>query len=422
MCVRSWGRRRNASFSISITRSGAGSWEKLGPTGIALGPDYPGNAFVAFQRALLDFYERGIILAINSKNNLEDVLEVFKKNSAMVLKEEHFSAIRANWNDKVDNLIDIAKELNIGLESMVFFDDDILNRNIVRGRLPEVTVPEFSLPPEDYVKTLYALDVFNQFSLTEEDTKKGKMYAEERQRKQVMKGAKGLDDYIKELNIVMRVEVNDSVLVPRLAQLTQKTNQFNLTTKRYAEHDIKKIMEDGGFVFSANVSDKFGDYGTVVEAIVTKDAGSAHGATLDTLLMSCRTMGRGVECAFIDHVIRELGRRGFRDLYGEFIPTAKNKPAETFLGDHGFAAKDGGSSLISPPTCKIPVQNSIKPLQSSHNHTHGNPPEDILLRSWHPAGKGDKRSLPGKYPRLGLPERYRTDHRDREGVQGEVHL
>ena len=180
---------------------------ELGPTGIALGPDYPGSAFVAFQHALLDFYERGIILAINSKNNLEDVLEVFKKNSAMVLKEEHFSAIRANWNDKADNLIDIAKELNIGLESMVFFDDDILNRNIVRGRLPEVTVPEFSLPPEDYVKTLYALDVFNQFSLTEEDTKKGKMYAEERQRKQVMKGAKGLDDYIKELNIVMRVEV-----------------------------------------------------------------------------------------------------------------------------------------------------------------------------------------------------------------------
>ena len=110
---------------------------ELGPLGIALGADYPGNAFVAFQRALLDFYDRGIILAINSKNNLEDVLEVFRKNPYMVLKEEHFSSIRANWNDKAENLIDIARELNIGLESMVFLDDDPLTRNMVKGRLPK---------------------------------------------------------------------------------------------------------------------------------------------------------------------------------------------------------------------------------------------------------------------------------------------
>jgi FkbH-like protein len=318
---------------------------ELGPLGIALGADYPGSAFVAFQQALLDFYNRGIVLAINSKNNPEDVLEVFKKNPHMVLKEEHFSAIRTNWNDKVENLKEIASELNIGLESMVFLDDDPLNRNMVRGRLPEVAVPEFSIPPEDYVKTLYGLDVFNQFSLTEEDAKKGKMYAEERQRKQVMTNTKSLDEYIKELNIVMRVGVNDLSIVSRLAQLTQKTNQFNLTTKRYAEHDVKKFIADGELVFSANISDKFGDYGTVIEAIVMKDAASDRNAVLDTLLMSCRVMGRGVECAFMDYVVRELGHRGFARLQGEFLPTAKNKPAEAFLTDHGFKKHKNGYLL-----------------------------------------------------------------------------
>ena len=338
---------------------------ELGPQGIALGADYPGNAFAAFQRALLEFYDRGIILAINSKNNPEDVLEVFKKNPHMVLKEEHFSAIRTNWTDKVENLIDISRELNIGLESMVFLDDDPLNRNMVRERLPEVTVPEFSIPPEDYVKTLYSLDVFNQFSLTEEDAKKGKRYAEERQRKQVMKNTKSLDEYIEELNIIMRMSVNDSSIIPRLAQLTQKTNQFNLTTKRYTEHDIKKFIDGGDFIFAANISDKFGDYGTVIEAIVARGAKSDRDAVLDTLLMSCRVMARGAECAFMDHVIRELGRLGISQLRGEFIPTAKNKPAENFLADHGFIKQKGSYLLDIDAYLKTPCSKLNKTITIS---------------------------------------------------------
>ena len=162
------------------------------------------------------------------------------------------------------------------------------------------------------------------------------MYAEERQRKQVMASTKSLDEYIKDLNIVMRVSVNDPSIIPRIAQLTQKTNQFNLTTKRYTENDIKKFIDDGGLVFAANVSDKFGDYGIVIETIVTKDARMDHSAMLDTFLMSCRVMGRGVERAFMDYVVRELGRMGFIRLRGKFVPTAKNKPAENFLPSSGF--------------------------------------------------------------------------------------
>ncbi len=314
---------------------------ELGPRGIALGPDYPGNAFMNFQRALLDFYNRGIILAINSKNNIEDVREVFEKNPNMVLKENHFAAIRANWDEKARNIESIAQELNIGTESMVFFDDDQLQREMMRDQHPEVGVPEFSIPPEDYVRTLYALDVFNQPSLTEEDLQKGKMYAEERQRKEVLGTAKDIKEYIAELGIGITVALNDEQLIPRISQLTQKTNQFNVTTKRYSEGDIRKLMEDGARIFSGNVSDKFGDYGTVILAIVLPDLTAKKEATIDTFLMSCRVMGRGVECRFLDHLADIFHEEGFTKLRALFVPTAKNKPAENFFPEHGFEQDKG---------------------------------------------------------------------------------
>jgi FkbH-like protein len=315
---------------------------ELGPLGVALGPDYPGNAFVNFQKALLDFYNRGIILAIASKNNPEDVEEIFKKNPYMVLKENNFSAIRVNWGDKAENIADIARELNIGVDSMVFLDDDPLMRAMVRGRLPGISVPEFSIPPEHYAQTLYDLDLFHQFALTEEDSQRGKMYAEEQQRKKVLSSAKSADDYIAELGIVMRVSMNDESLIPRISQLTQKTNQFNLTTRRHTEADIQRFIADGGLVFSGHVSDKFGDYGTVIVAIVTP----GKIATLETFLMSCRVMGRGVECAFMDHIARVLHERGIATLHASFIPTAKNKPTEGFLPDHGFVRSDSEGFVL----------------------------------------------------------------------------
>jgi FkbH-like protein len=234
---------------------------ELGPLGIALGPDYPGNAFVNFQRALLDFYERGILLAINSKNNLDDVMEVFEKNPHMILKEKHFAAIRANWDDKAANILSIAEELNIGTDSMVFLDDNPVERFAVQSQLPEIAVPDFSLPPEEYARTLYGLDWFHQLSLTDEDRQKGRMYAEERQRKSVQSAAKDVTQYIAELQIEIAVQMNAENILPRLSQLTQKTNQFNLATKRYAEHDIQALIEDGALAFSGEVKDRFGEYG-----------------------------------------------------------------------------------------------------------------------------------------------------------------
>lgn len=307
---------------------------EAGPLGILLGPEYPGLAFQNFQQTLLDLHRRGVILAIASRNNRDDVREAFAANPHMALQEKHFASMQVNWNNKAEQLAAIADELHIGPDAMVFLDDDPVNRELVRRALPEVLVPDFSFPPEAYVSFLRSLNVFSQFALTEEDLQKGKMYAEERQRNMVRDQSANIDDYIAELGIVVAVRLNDVSLMPRMAQLSVKTNQFNLTTKRYTEKDIQEIMDSGGLVFSGTVSDKFGDYGTTVLAIaLPKENGVWH---LDTFLMSCRILGRGIEKQFLNYVIREIAGRGASQISASFIPTQKNTPAKRFLPDAGF--------------------------------------------------------------------------------------
>lgn len=305
---------------------------EVGAKGIKLGHEYPGVAFQNFQRALLACYNRGMILAINSRNNPEDVDEVFAKNPHMILKKEHFAAIKINWNDKAQNLLEIANELNIGVDSLVFFDDDPVNRELVKSRLPDVLVPHFTISPEEYIRKLFSLNIFSQFWLTDEDKDKGKMYAAELKRKNVMSSAKSPEEYMAQLGIVMQIDFNNAEQTERLAQLTTKTNQFNLTTRRYAENSIKEFMSNG-LVYGGEVKDKFGDYGVTVMAIV-KMAGKQ--AELDSFLMSCRVMGRGVEKAFLDYIIRELHRRGVEKIIAKYSITAKNLPAKDFYSTMDF--------------------------------------------------------------------------------------
>ncbi len=315
---------------------------EAGPLGIQLGPDYPGSAYRAFQCALAELAGRGIILAINSKNNLADVREVFASNPHMVLKEKDFAAIRANWDSKADNIVSIAEELNIGVDSMVFLDDDPMQRDLVRRQLPDVLVPEFSLAPEEYVPLLFSLNAFTQLGITDEDRKKSVMYAEERQRKTVLASAGSIDEYIAQLGIELDIAMNNRSFVPRVSQLTQKTNQFNLTTRRYTEKEIEEFMGKDGMVFSANVKDKFGDYGVTIAALVRPESGSA--VLLDSFLMSCRVMGRRVEQQFLDHITSHLAEKGIREIRADFIPTAKNDPARDFLPSAGFEMASSGEN------------------------------------------------------------------------------
>jgi FkbH-like protein len=319
---------------------------EVGPLGIHLGPDYPGNAYKEFQRVLLEYFERGVILAINSRNNLTDVEEVFEKNPHMMLKKSHFASIVANWDTKAENLPLIAKELNIGLDSLVFIDDDPVNRDMVRAQLPEVLVPDWSMPPEEYARALLNIDAFHSHTLTDEDRERGRMYAEERERKALQHKAPTVEEYIKTLRIEVDITLNNPVLLPRVAQLTQKTNQFNLSTRRSTEQEIEKWIREGALVFAGDVRDIFGSYGVTVVAIIHPV--NTEEATLTTLLMSCRVMGRGVEGAFFRAVLEELQKRGFGQLTVPFVPSTKNAPAAEFVSNIGgelLSKKDSGETL-----------------------------------------------------------------------------
>ena len=336
---------------------------EVGPLGIAVGPDYPGLAFQNFQHALLSLYGRGIILAVNSRNNPEDVAEVFAKNPHMALKENHFAASRVNWNDKAKNLMELAEELNIGLDSMVFLDDDAVNRDLVRSLLPQVSVPELPPEPELYVPMLYALNVFNQFALTEEDRKRVVMYQEERQRREVKYSTQNLDEYIAALGITVNVKKNDTASSARLSQLTQKTNQFNITTRRYTEKEILAFIEEGALIFSGDVADKFGEYGKTIMAIVTPVKDGV--ADLDTFLMSCRIMGRRVEYGFMGHIGSELAKAGVKQLTATFIPSPKNIPAADFLPSLGFSESKREGDTVQYVINVLDLVNNASRLNSS---------------------------------------------------------
>ena len=302
---------------------------------IKLGPQPPGNAYLEFQKYLLALHERGIILAVNSKNNLEDAIQVIKEHPNMILREKHFACLKINWNDKVTNLKDIAQELNIGLDSIVFIDDDPVNRDFVRETLPEVLTIELPKDPSLYVPTLTELNDFHVIKITEEDKQRGKMYTQQRKRVESEKNSASFEEYLKQLNIKIHIKKADEFTIPRISQLTLKTNQFNLTTKRYQEEDIKTFSQDKKkIVGCAQVEDKFGDNGITSVFIIKKD--NEEEWIIDTFLLSCRVIGRGVEEGILDYIINEARKNNVKRIIGNFIPTKKNKPSESFLANFGF--------------------------------------------------------------------------------------
>ena len=302
---------------------------------IKLGSQPPGNTYVEFQKYLLSLHERGIILAVNSKNNLDDAIEIIKKHPNMVLREKHFGCLKINWNDKVTNLKEIAQELNIGLDSMVFIDDDQVNRDFVRETLPEVLTIELPKDPSLYVSTLTELNDFHVMKITEEDKQRGKMYTQQKMRVESEKNSTSFEEYLKQLNIKIHIKKADEFTIPRISQLTLKTNQFNLTTKRYQEEDIKNFSQDKKkIVGCAQIEDKFGDNGITSAFIVKKD--NEEEWVIDTFLLSCRVIGRGVEEGILDYIINEARKNNVKRIIGNFIPTKKNKPSESFLPNFGF--------------------------------------------------------------------------------------
>lgn len=315
-----------------------------GMQGIALGPDYPGSTYVAFQRRLLDYQQRGFVLAMCSKNNPNDVDEVLERHPHQVLKARHFVARRVNWEAKTRNLVALAEELNLGLESIVFVDDSDHECALVRRELPQIQVVQVPRNPVEIPGCLDREARLEIVSLTVEDRAKTAMYAAEQMRRtkeqEVAQRGGDLDEYLSSLRMHMRIGIDEPRHVARLAQLTQKTNQFNLTTRRYSEHQIRQFIDSPDHtVAHFSLADTFGDSGIVGLAVF--DRPSRELAVLQTFLMSCRVIGRRAEFAFLEALIRELSRCGVTAVQGEYLPTAKNVLAKDFLRECGFDERAG---------------------------------------------------------------------------------
>ncbi len=305
-----------------------------GMEGIALGYDYPGNCFVEFQKELLKLYHRGIILAINSKNNESDAFEVIDKHPYMVLRHKHFAAHRINWNDKATNLHSIAQELNIGLDSLVFIDDNAAECELVQQQCPECTVVQLPGKPHLIRGIVSTIPGIENIRLTEEDRQKGQIYRAQTERKQLEKNSADLDDFLKSLEMEVEIKHADKFTLPRISQLTLKTNQMNMTTRRYGEADIIEFTRSNNhFVFSISCKDRFGDNGIIGVCILRLDGTTC---VIDTLLLSCRVIGRTIEQSIIAFVDGFARRKGAETIVGEFIPTEKNCPAKDTYKKHGF--------------------------------------------------------------------------------------
>ena len=289
--------------------------------GIQLGGGPAGEAFVEFQRYLQSLASTGVLLAVCSKNNPEDALLPFREHPEMVLREQDIAVFSANWKPKDENLRDIAATLNIGLDAMVLVDDNPAERARVRQNLPEVEVVEMPADPALYVAALSRTGLFETLVVTGEDRQRTAAIRGNLERKAVEANAGSVDEYLAQLEIKAELAAFDEVTLPRIVQLIQKTNQFNLTTRRRTDAEVRALMAAGAFTLAMRASDRFGDSGLTGVLIAAREGECLR---VDTWLMSCRVLGRRLDEVMFAAVVRYAEANGYRHIVGEYIATAKN--------------------------------------------------------------------------------------------------
>ena len=296
-----------------------------------------GSIFSEIQNILLSLNSKGILLGLCSKNNEADVVEVLTSHPDMQIRMKHITINKSNWNDKATNILEISDELNIGLDSIVFIDDSSFEINLVKDSLPMVTTIQRPENLNEYPNMLRSkLDLFYNLSHTKEDKKKSDMYKQQVKRKELENKSSSLESYLVSLELKLNIFSDKTDVVPRMSQMSQKTNQFNLTTKRYTESDITNFLTSKNhIVYSFSVSDKFGESGLTGLCIVSLDFKSKI-AHIDTLLMSCRIIGRNIEYAFFDYLIENLKNKGIEKLEAKYIITPKNSQVSNFFDNCSF--------------------------------------------------------------------------------------
>lgn len=295
-----------------------------------------GEAFKAFQRQVLALKQRGVLLAVCSKNDRELALEPFEKHPEMVLKLSDFVAFTANWEPKSDNLRQMASDLNLSLDSFVFVDDNPAEIEILRQFVPEVTTILLGPDPAGYAAQLQDCRLFESHNVTDEDSQRTTQYHAESKRRELLKSTTDMESYLASLEMIGSVRDFTDVDVPRLAQLIARSNQFNLTTLRRSESDLRALIDHPQWIcFSMRLGDRFGDHGLISVVIAKLENETAH---IDTWLMSCRVLKRQVEDAMLNELVQRVRAKGVRRLLGVYLPTAKNGMVRDFYPQMGFTA------------------------------------------------------------------------------------
>jgi len=298
-----------------------------------------GKAFTEFQYWVKKLKNRGIIVAICSKNTESIAKEPFDKHRDMILTLDDIAIFIANWENKADNIRQIQRILNIGFDSMVFLDDNPFERNIVRESIPGICVPELPEDPADYLEYLYEQNLFETISFSGEDKKRTKLYQIEAKRNNNKQNFTDVDDFLKSLNMKSIVEPFNRFNIPRIAQLSQRSNQFNLRTIRYTEADVEKISNSELYhTLSFDLKDKFGDNGLICVIILKGEDNQT--LFIDTWFMSCRVLKRGMENFTLDKIVNLANEKGFKYIKGEYIQTVKNDMVKDHYINLGFTKKD----------------------------------------------------------------------------------
>lgn len=299
-----------------------------------------GKAFTEFQMWVKKLKQRGIIICVASKNNEEIAKEPFEKHPDMILKLDDIAVFQANWETKVDNIRTIQSILNIGFDSMVFLDDNPFERNIVRENIPGITVPELPEDPGDYLEYLYSLNLFETANYSNADKDRTKQYQVEAKRVSLSRTFTNEVDFLKSLNMISTVSGFTKFNTPRVAQLSQRSNQFNLRTIRYTEADITAMADNPDVIdLSFTLEDKFGDNGLIAVIIMKK--WDEESLFVDTWFMSCRVLKRGMENFTLNTMVERAKVAGYKKIIGEYLPTPKNKMVENHYSSLGFSKIEG---------------------------------------------------------------------------------
>ena len=326
---------------------------------IELGSLGIGKAFTEFQYWLKKLKNRGILLAVCSKNTESVAKMVFEQHPDMVLRLEDFSVFIASWENKADNIRQIRNILDIGFDSMVFLDDNPFERNLVRENIPDILVPELPEDPAEYLEYLYSLNLFETVSFSREDSERTRQYQVEIQRRQLLQTSTNEAEFLQNMHMISRVAPFNQFNTPRVAQLSQRSNQFNLRTIRYSEPEIQRLSSSPShFTFAFTLADKLGDNGLVCVTILGKE--TADTLFIDSWFMSCRILKRGMEQFVLNTMAGFASGKGFRYLKGEYLPTEKNALVKDHYRDLGFEPRSGAWVLdlagYQPRTCYIKAQ------------------------------------------------------------------